>query len=94
MRVVFDAANEVVVHSEAARGQAAKLRDVAFDLGSEDAGRRAGGAARDAPGINELNARTARRELVSDGTAHDASPDDGDVHKEILSGSGQKPLRA
>ena len=81
MRIAFHPANEVVVHRQAARREAAKLRDVPFYLWSENTGRCSSGAARHATGINQPNARTARRELVSDGTPHDARPDDGDVHK-------------
>jgi hypothetical protein len=86
MRVALDAADELVVHRKAVRCQAAKLRDVTFDLRGENASGGARGAMRDTTGIKQLNARAATRQLVSDGTPHDARADDGDLHKEILSG--------
>ena len=57
-----------------------------FDERREDARRRAGCAASGAARINELHARAARRELVSDGAAHDTRADDGDLHIAILAG--------
>ena len=58
-----------------------------FDLRGKNAGRCAGGATGDASRVNEVNARAARRKLVGDRAAHDAGPDDGDLHMVILSGS-------
>ena len=51
-----------------------------FDERREDARRRPGCAASGTARINELHTRAARRELVSDGAAHDTRADDGDVH--------------
>ena len=51
-----------------------------FDERREDARRRAGCAASGAPRIDDLHARAATRELVSDGAAHNARAHDGDVH--------------
>src|SRR5262245_55056751 len=86
MRVALHAADELVVHRKAVRCQAAKLGDVTFDLWGENASGGASGAVRDATGVKQLNTRAATRQLVSDGTPHDARADDDDLHKEILSG--------
>src|SRR5687767_11212064 len=57
-----------------------------FDERREDTRRRAGCAAAGAARIDEPHMRAARRELVSDGAAHDTRADDGDVHTAILAG--------
>ena len=53
---------------------------MAFDLWRENAGGRARGATCNSTRIDEADARAARRELVGNRAAHDASPDNGDVH--------------
>ena len=51
-----------------------------FDERRENARRRAGCAASGAPRIDDLHARAATRELVSDGAAHNARAHDRDIH--------------
>ena len=53
---------------------------MSFDVGREDSGRCAGGTTANATRIDELYADTAGRKLVGDGAAHDAGPNDGDLH--------------
>ena len=87
MAVAFDASNEVVIERQAAGSEIAQRGNVPFNVGRENPRRRARGAATDAARVNEDHACAAGGELVGNGAADDASADDRDVHRGILSGS-------
>jgi hypothetical protein len=74
------AAYELVVHRHTAHAELEQRRQVAFDVGGEHAGRRAGGAEPDATLVNEPYGDAAGSKLVGDRAADDTGSHDGDLH--------------
>ena len=83
-----DTVEKLVVQREAANAQPAQRQVVAFDVGSEDAGRCACRAASRRTAVEDADVGAAGRELVGDGAADDARARDGDLHIAILVQSG------